>query len=444
MGDPRERVLMCVATRPELAASAACAILDAWPGGHVKPRVETLDLEDVRLFSGGIIAGVRGFAVVLVDLAPTEPVVAELLSAAAASVALWSPDVGSAGESEILGRVAAGLASSKRGASHAQDHSALVLPVDSSPALIAGALLALWERWVDISWGQHELAVARAAQDGLRRTLDQLHEELQMASSVQREFLPRELPVMNGISIGVLFRPCGYVSGDIYDVRRLDEDRVGIFIADAVGHGVPAALFTMSLTRSLRMHEAGALVEPAVAMRRLNEQLCDLPGGMHRFATAVYGIVDVRAQTLTFAGAGHPYPLLFRDGVTMPIESDGLMLGVEINAEFTQTRVHLCPGDALVVHSDGLESAFPHEDTADDDLCHATKNYVEHLSTLCGGLRSGGDARGVADRLAMLMNDQRGSLHQTDDVTAIVVGVAVEAGAEVASGERIGVRVAGA
>jgi phosphoserine phosphatase RsbU/P len=433
MGDPGERVLMCVATRPEKAAEAARAILESWPDGHAAPRTETLDLEDVRLFSGGIIAGVRGYALVLVDVAPTEPAVAELLAAAAAAVALWSPDAQHARSStEILGRVAAGLTAAKSAARHTHHHSALVLPADSPPPLIAGALLALWERWVDVSWGQHELAVSRAAHDGLRRTLDQLHEELQTASSVQREFLPRELPVINGISIGVLFRPCGYVSGDIYDVRRLDEDRVGIFIADAVGHGVPAALFTMSLTRSLRMHEAGALVEPAVAMQRLNEQLCDLPGGMHRFATAVYGIVDARAQTLTFAGAGHPYPLLFRDGVTMPIESDGLMLGVELHAEFTQTCVHLCPGDALVVHSDGLESAFPHEDAEDSELCHATKNHVDHLSRLCGTLRTGGDARGVADRLAALMNDQRGSLHQTDDVTAIVVGVAAEAGVELA------------
>src|SRR5690606_28776723 len=107
--------------------------------------------------------------------------------------------------------------------------------------------------------------------------------------------------------------------GDIYDIVQLDERHIAFFIADAVGHGVPAALMTMVISRSLRMTRgttAGALsstareiVRPGEAMTRLNDELCRGKKDSPRFSTAVYGIFDAAERRVTLSGAGHPPPI---------------------------------------------------------------------------------------------------------------------------------------
>ena len=79
--------------------------------------------------------------------------------------------------------------------------------------------------------------------------MTRLDEELRLAAKLQQDFLPKQLPQVGPIHFHSLFRPAGYVSGDLYDVMRLDEKRVGFFPVDAVGHGMPAALLTMFIKR---------------------------------------------------------------------------------------------------------------------------------------------------------------------------------------------------
>ncbi len=89
----------------------------------------------------------------------------------------------------------------------------------------------------------------------LHGQMDRLDEEMRLAARLQRDFLPKTLPEVGRVRFRALFRPAGYVSGDLYDVQRLDEDHVGFYLADAVGHGMPAALLTMFLKRALTTKE---------------------------------------------------------------------------------------------------------------------------------------------------------------------------------------------
>src|SRR5262249_46159125 len=134
------------------------------------------------------------------------------------------------------------------------------------------------------------------------------HDELNLAASVQQEMLPRRLPERANLQFGTLFRPAGYVSGDIFDVVELDDEgrHIGFFIADPVGHGVPAALMTMVIHRSLRMTRSldkgsREIVWPGDAMTRLNDELCRGKRESPRFTTAVYGIIDTRTLRVTLA-----------------------------------------------------------------------------------------------------------------------------------------------
>jgi serine phosphatase RsbU (regulator of sigma subunit) len=214
-----------------------------------------------------------------------------------------------------------------------------------------------------------------------------------------------------------LFRPAGYVSGDIYDVERLDEEHVAFFIADAVGHGVPAALLTMYIKRSLQTKTISddvphryQLVSPDKSLAQLNRDMCAQQSGKVRFATACYGVLNCKTLELYFARAGHPYPLLLGvDGSCEMLQADGALLGVFPDETFTMTRMQLTPGDRLLLYSDGFEVAFDPSDKLD---------YTEQLKAL---------ARGPLDeafaKLSTKLDHQVGSLHQTDDITALLLDV---------------------
>ncbi|MDX2115275.1 MAG: SpoIIE family protein phosphatase [Planctomycetota bacterium] len=309
------------------------------------------------------------------------------------------------------------------------DDGVIVLPSDADPAHIALVLGALMERQPAVDALRAEVRIARRFSGGLRGQIEKVHEELQLAASVQREFLPRALPDAPNINIQVLFRPCGYVSGDIYDVQRLDDRHIGFFVADAVGHGVPAALMTMVLCRCLPTveHEGGAarVVSPARALTQLNQDLIRRHGEGSRFATAVYGVIDCETRRVTLAGAGHPYPLRIRQSSIERVETEGGLLGIFAEDQFTEQSFVLEPDELLVIYTDGFETAFPPSGGDDYGRRLPNRNYIERFSELAQAWRT--DNLPAAMRtLCDQIDRQSGSLHQADDLTAMVIVPAVE------------------
>lgn len=300
-------------------------------------------------------------------------------------------------------------------------------PPQTPAAVLAGIMFALTERQGAVQSLTRELSLAMRCQSGFRLEIDRLHEEMHMAAAVQRELLPATLPEVSGLDFGLIFRPVNYVSGDIYDVQQLSPDHVGFFLADAVGHGVPAALLTMILTYSLDPIERGlspSIVQPSEVMRRLNDRLCHSRAGSGRFATAVYGLIDMTTNKLRLAGAGHPPPLIMARNGHRAIETDGPLLGVFADAEFPQVEVDLNPGETLVLYTDGLECAFPSDDAPVKRLHTATKRYMEHFERLTSG-ESDSSPRAIMEKLTTLLDSQAGSLHQSDDVTALAIAPAL-------------------
>ncbi len=301
---------------------------------------------------------------------------------------------------------------------------------DAPPARVAATLNAQLERQPTIRQLQHDLTVARAVHGGLKGEMDRLHEELHIASSVQRGFIPRELPRHNGVEFGALYRPAGYVSGDIYDIRAADEHRFAFFLADVVGHGVPAALLTLVLSRALQTRERDELggwraSQPRDVMAKLNAELCEQPEGPHRFATAIYGIIDARTREITLSGAGHPPPLIVPRGHTgraRPVETDGPLLGVFEQATFEQTSFRLADDEALILYTDGLELAFPGEGATGDQLRKPTQNYIDRLASLFDSAETSNiEPDSILRRLGERIDESAGSLFQADDVTAIAI-----------------------
>ena len=271
---------------------------------------------------------------------------------------------------------------------------------------------------------QHEIDLLHAEVNALRRRDDalkfymhRLDEEMRLAARLQQDFLPKHLPRIAPVRFHTLFRPAGYVSGDLYDVMRLDETHVGFYMADAVGHGMPAALLTMFMKNALvtkQIDSAGyRLLPPAQTMARLNDSLVSQNLSHATFATAVYGVIDTRALTVTFARGGHPNPIILRgDGGMECLRTDGSLLGIFPDETFPETTVQLAPGDRMIVFTDGIEVAFSDDATAD------SVRWREEL-----WLRRGLSTEELLTDFARHVDKQAGSLSPKDDLTMIVVEV---------------------
>src|SRR5687768_10338188 len=234
------------------------------------------------------------------------------------------------------------------------------------PLQPAGSVLQRVEQLqVEMESLRAELTLLRRRDETLNTHLQRLDEELRLAARLQQDFLPKELPEVGRVRFHTLFRPAGYVSGDLYDVMRLDETHVGFYMADAVGHGVPAALLTMFIKQALVTKEISPggyrLLPPAESMARLNTVLVDQNLAHATFATALYGVIDVETLEVTLARAGHPAPMVIRggpDGRIEPLQPEGGLLGVFPGETYDTATFRLATGDRLFLYTDGIEVAF--------------------------------------------------------------------------------------
>ncbi|HNS21719.1 MAG TPA: PP2C family protein-serine/threonine phosphatase [Sedimentisphaerales bacterium] len=190
--------------------------------------------------------------------------------------------------------------------------------------------------------------------------VDSVKEQLRLAGLLQRDFLPAQLPNSDDLQWAVTFLPAEWVSGDIYDVARIDEQHIGFYVADAVGHSMPAALLTMFIKQALVMRQTTEknyrIFSPAEVIKNLNTKMAGQKLSGYQFATCCYCLLNVKTRQLTFARAGHPYPILLRKGEPpRQLEARGSLLGIFESAEFLQESVQLQSGDRLLLYSDGAE-----------------------------------------------------------------------------------------
>ncbi len=260
-----------------------------------------------------------------------------------------------------------------------------------------------------------ELALRKKRDDTLKYYMQQFDEEQRLAARLQRDFLPKVLPQIGAVHIHSLFRPASYVSGDFYDVMRLDEKHIGFFIADAVGHGMPAALLSMYIKRALVTKEITLtgyrLLEPGESLRLINQALIEQELSAATFATALYGHINTETLEVTFARAGHPPPVIITaEGGFETLDAEGSLLGVFPDEQFTNGRAILRPGDRLFTFTDGIEVAF-----GDDGKLDTLQWRQELLS------RANLNGEAMLADLARHLDHESGSLTPKDDLTIIVI-----------------------
>lgn len=241
---------------------------------------------------------------------------------------------------------------------------------------------------------------------------ERLAHEMELAAEVQRSILPRVYPQVPGLSFSADTRPAREVGGDFYDVFVLDERTVGLVIADVSGKGMAAALY-MALTRSLLLAEARRERSPRAALLNVNRLLREV-GDPHMFVTVFYGTIDTASRELTYARAGHDYPLHFRGEAVEQLTGAGLVLGMlDMEVEqLTEQRVTLRDGDRLVLYTDGLT-----------DVMNLDSRRLE-LPALIDVLRQQrhGSPEQICAATFAALTAYQGAAEQFDDMTIVVVG----------------------
>jgi sigma-B regulation protein RsbU (phosphoserine phosphatase) len=243
----------------------------------------------------------------------------------------------------------------------------------------------------------------------LQQAYQQIDQELDLARRIQQSFLPQTLPEVPAARFAVHYRPCGRVGGDFYDLFRLDENHVGLYVADAMGHGVPASLLTIFLKNGVRTKEISGkqyrLVPPDEVLQRLNRDLLEQQLAESPFITMVYLLFNWRNGTLQFARAGHPYPLYVpREGEPQLWELQGTLLGVFETQYAVQTRA-LQPGDKILLYTDGTDAEGPNGEPVGRDILLACAAKHRALP--------------IQEFVDQLSHDLLGQTQQADDLTLL-------------------------
>ncbi len=197
-----------------------------------------------------------------------------------------------------------------------------------------------------------QLVREQAAEAAERERIDQ---ELRLATMIQQQFLPKELPALPDWQVAAYYGPARAVGGDFYDVISLADGRVAVVVGDVTDKGVPAAL-VMARTQSTIRGEAARYDDPGALLERVNELLVpEMPSKM--FVTCLYGILEPATGSFVFANAGHNLPYLRSGGDVTEVRATGLPLGLMPGMRY-DTAEMIVPADAdVLLYSDGFVEA---------------------------------------------------------------------------------------
>lgn len=246
-----------------------------------------------------------------------------------------------------------------------------------------------------------------------------LDDDLRAAAAIQRSLLPRGAPVCPAFELAWRFVPCQSVGGDIFHVVPLGGDRFALWVLDVCGHGVPAAMVTVSVAQSLSAPSGlltgpdGEPVSPAAVLRRLDREYPF--ERFERHATVACVLLDAATGRLTSSVAAAPAPLLVRtDGVVERLDAGGTVIGLGDALPFAEQTVTLHAGDRLVLVTDGVlecESPDGHP-FGEERLAHFLADH------------RGEPLQGACDALLAELADFAGGRPARDDVTLLALDFA--------------------
>ncbi|MCS7168760.1 MAG: SpoIIE family protein phosphatase [Gemmatales bacterium] len=245
------------------------------------------------------------------------------------------------------------------------------------------------------------------------RRLEERDQEIRLhmsvAGRIQSRLLPETPPKFPDLHFATYYAPVEPLGGDYYDFATVEDRYVGVLIADATGHSIPAALVAI-MTHAAFSAGARKAYQPAQLLDHMNRYLHGLTE--EHFVTAFYGVVDRQAGQFIYSNAGHPKPWIYRARTQTceALEGHQLMLGVVADGQYSEHRLALEPGDRILLYTDGVTEARNErgEHFGADRIHQFLRQYGNTSAT------------NLAQSLAEQLRAFRGPLPQADDITIVV------------------------
>jgi sigma-B regulation protein RsbU (phosphoserine phosphatase) len=251
---------------------------------------------------------------------------------------------------------------------------------------------------------------------GLKLRMQALATQMRQARSIQHSLLPGCLPRLPGFELAATSLPADEVGGDVYDMQEVEPGTVGFMLADASGHGLPAALQARDVVVGMRMGQArGEKINATVS--RLN-RVINQGGLASRFISMFYGELEATGS-LVYVNGGHCPPLLASpDGRVRELMTCGPVLGPLPEAVYKRGYVSMEPGDVLLVYSDGVtERADPEAPGEEDDVHEFGRERLVDLLLS----RRGADAEAIVAAVIEAVRAFGRGAPLDDDVSVVVI-----------------------
>ena len=235
--------------------------------------------------------------------------------------------------------------------------------------------------------------------------------ELNMATEIQAGMLPSIFPAFPNrkeFDLYATMDPAKEVGGDFYDFFMIDDNHLGVVMADVSGKGVPAALFMM-ISKTVVQNYAKLGIGAAEVLTKANAALC-VQNRMEMFVTTWIGILEISTGKMNCASAGHEYPAIYRDGkFELFKDKHGLVLGGMDGAKYKDYDIELRPGDKIFVYTDGVPEAM----NSNGEL-FGTDRMIAALNS-----KENQDPTQVLKTVRAAVDDYVGNAEQFDDLTML-------------------------
>jgi len=244
---------------------------------------------------------------------------------------------------------------------------------------------------------------------------EKLRRDVALAAEVQRRLLPDEPPAARIGSLAAFSLPARTVGGDYYDFIQLDENHIGLAIADVAGKGIPAALIMSVVQASLRVISSERNISLPELAARMNSFL-HRSTPSNSYATFFFAQIDEIGRRMNYVNAGHNPPLLVRSSEIVELAASGTVLGLFPAMAFQEDSIDLRPGDVFVAFTDGVPEALnPENAEYGDDRLKQLLRQIAHLS-----------ATEIAERISAELTRWIAGAPQHDDLTVVVMKVQAE------------------
>lgn len=206
----------------------------------------------------------------------------------------------------------------------------------------------------------NDVTELKSAQFELEERQRHLDADMEAAAEIQRSLLPKEGTCTLGVEADYRFMPSTVIGGDIFNVVCIGEQYTGLYMVDVSGHGVPAALVSVSVAQELSPN-GEVLMDKDTNQPRSPEVVLGMLDSIFplerfdKFFSMVYMVYEPNSGLLTYCNAGHPAPLLLRTGGGMEhLEEGGTLVGMGFGSTYAPGHVHINEGDTLLIYTDGV------------------------------------------------------------------------------------------